>query len=339
MNFRGPTSPSPTEPSLAVVIPCFNARLVLRRTIESLLNQSYVPDEILVVDDGSSDDTALIAEKFGPPVKVIRQSNQGAALARYNGVLHANSDLVAFNDAGDISLPWRIEQLRTALILHHECVAAIALSKEKNKPPPKIFKVTGQPIKGQLVYLEDPLAILLGQSFPLVSGMNIAIRRNTALESTKIGSFYKAGNDYALQARTAAAGPFVCVHCISLEYELLSSGITARYGWMQQTGFSLCAAVDAYRSLPKKRQNYSEILVSRVARDWPGIALFAYLNGGHALLRRVISLGIRYGKPITSPIRFWWALDKALETGALQNRPILQSFSKTLRTVHQMLYK
>ncbi len=58
---------------ISVIIPCYNAEPFLKATIESALNQTFPPLEIIVVDDGSTDNSAEIALSFGPPVKVIRQ--------------------------------------------------------------------------------------------------------------------------------------------------------------------------------------------------------------------------------------------------------------------------
>src|SRR5262245_61457029 len=66
------------EPEVAIIVPCYNAAKTLRDTIESALAQSLCPSEVLVVDDGSTDDSASIASSFGPPVRVVSQVNAGA---------------------------------------------------------------------------------------------------------------------------------------------------------------------------------------------------------------------------------------------------------------------
>ena len=107
-----PTSPSERDesaPSISVVIPCYNAAAFLRATIESILGQTQPVLEVIVVDDGSADDSANIAESFGPPVRVIRQPNQGESAARNRGIEAAVGDWVAFLDADDLWLPTKIE--------------------------------------------------------------------------------------------------------------------------------------------------------------------------------------------------------------------------------------
>ena len=107
-----PTSPSERDesaPSISVVIPCYNAAAFLRATIESILGQTQPVLEVIVVDDGSTDDSANIAESFGPPVRVIRQPNQGESAARNRGIEAAGGEWVAFLDADDLWLPTKIE--------------------------------------------------------------------------------------------------------------------------------------------------------------------------------------------------------------------------------------
>ena len=73
----------------SVVIPCFNCGDHLGRTIDSLLAQSMMPEEILVIDDGSVDNSKEVADSYGNKVRVITKRNEGAASARYLGVLNS----------------------------------------------------------------------------------------------------------------------------------------------------------------------------------------------------------------------------------------------------------
>jgi glycosyltransferase involved in cell wall biosynthesis len=95
-------------PAISVVIPCYNGARVIRTTVESVLAQTLSPLEVIVVDDGSTDDSAAIAEALGPPVRVIRQPNQGESVARNRGIDEAKGEWVAFLDADDL---WKPEKL------------------------------------------------------------------------------------------------------------------------------------------------------------------------------------------------------------------------------------
>lgn len=90
---------------LSVVIPVFNRATQLPFTLRSLLAQDRLADEILVVDDGSTDGTADLAATFGPPVRVIRQLNQGPSAARNRGLSEAQGEFVHFFDSDDLPSP------------------------------------------------------------------------------------------------------------------------------------------------------------------------------------------------------------------------------------------
>ncbi|HBJ37783.1 MAG TPA: hypothetical protein DDZ51_24110 [Planctomycetaceae bacterium] len=98
--------------SISVVVPCFNRASILGRAIKSALNQSMPPDEVIVVDDGSSDKSAMVARTFGERVRVIQQANAGAAAARNRGIEVAVGEWIAFLDSDDL---WHPEKLRMQL--------------------------------------------------------------------------------------------------------------------------------------------------------------------------------------------------------------------------------
>ncbi len=89
---------------VSVIVTCYNHAQFLTRAIESILNQNYKNIEIIVVDDGSTDETANIALKFSN-VKYVYQSNQGLSAARNTGVKNSTGDYVVFLDADDWLLP------------------------------------------------------------------------------------------------------------------------------------------------------------------------------------------------------------------------------------------
>lgn len=96
----------------SVVIPVYNQEKYIKMTIESVLNQSYQNFEIVVVDDGSSDETANIIKSLSETdnrIKIIRKENGGVASARNYGVLKADANWICFLDSDDL---WYPEKLR-----------------------------------------------------------------------------------------------------------------------------------------------------------------------------------------------------------------------------------
>jgi glycosyltransferase involved in cell wall biosynthesis len=111
-------------PTIAAVIPAYNLGPYIGRAIESALRQTRALDEIVVVDDGSTDHTPQVLAAFGGRIRVIRQANAGASAARNAGILAATSDWIAFLDGDDEWLPEAIALLGGIVQRHPELVWA-----------------------------------------------------------------------------------------------------------------------------------------------------------------------------------------------------------------------
>ena len=95
-------------PLVSVIIPVYNGGRYLRTALESVFAQTYRPLEVIVVDDGSVDDSGVIAQSFNG-VRYIHQANQGVAAARNNGIEATRGEFLAFLDQDDL---WTSEKLK-----------------------------------------------------------------------------------------------------------------------------------------------------------------------------------------------------------------------------------
>lgn len=102
------TSAIPPSPRVSVIIPAFNAAGCVHRAVDSVLGQSFQGFELLVVDDGSTDDTRVVLAGYGNRIRVLAKANGGPAAARNHGLHHARGEYVAFLDADDY---WKTEKL------------------------------------------------------------------------------------------------------------------------------------------------------------------------------------------------------------------------------------
>lgn len=93
---------------ISVIIPAYNSAACIQRAVRSVLEQTRPADEIIIVDDGSADNTADAIAAFEPAVRLIRQDNAGASVARNTGIQAASGDWVAFLDADDEWLPKKL---------------------------------------------------------------------------------------------------------------------------------------------------------------------------------------------------------------------------------------
>src|SRR5262249_507414 len=100
---------------ISVVVPSFNAGRWIAASLDSVLAQTLPPGEVVVVDDGSTDDTPQVLASFGDRVRVVRAAHAGLAAARNLGLALASGDWVAFQDADDVARPDRLALLQAHL--------------------------------------------------------------------------------------------------------------------------------------------------------------------------------------------------------------------------------
>lgn len=102
-------------PSVSAVVTAYNSERYIADAISSIRAQSRLPDEIIIVDDGSSDATRSVVEGLGGGLRYMYQSNRGEGAARNAGIAASRCDFIAFLDADDAWLPDRQETLLTSL--------------------------------------------------------------------------------------------------------------------------------------------------------------------------------------------------------------------------------
>lgn len=211
---------SPAAATVAVVIPAWNAGRWIAATLDSVLAQSYRPLDIVVVDDGSTDDTAAVVARYAPTVRCLRQRNQGQAAARNHGVSASHGEFIAFLDSDDLWLP---DKLAHQVALLRACPhAPLAFCNyvgfgELAGPPgfnrgPVLARLASQPVDAttRLLIAEDQVTPLLDDLFCQVP--STWLLRRAAFE--QVGGFdptlRHGGEDWLLAARLALLGPFAC---------------------------------------------------------------------------------------------------------------------------------
>ncbi len=99
-----------TTPQVSIIIPCFNAETFIGEAIQSALDQTHSDVEVIVVDDGSTDDSLRVIQSFGDRVRWEAGPNRGAGAARNRGIALARGEFIQFLDADDLLLPQKIER-------------------------------------------------------------------------------------------------------------------------------------------------------------------------------------------------------------------------------------
>jgi glycosyltransferase involved in cell wall biosynthesis len=122
-------------PTVSVVIPTYNYGRFIGEAIESALGQSHAPLELIVVDDGSTDDTLEVLAKYRGKVNYISQKNQGPSAARNKGILASRGEWIAFLDADDLWFEDKLQRQMECAAAHPRVCLIGALSSKNNGDP------------------------------------------------------------------------------------------------------------------------------------------------------------------------------------------------------------
>lgn len=139
---------------VTTIIPVFNRPRLLAEAAESVLAETYRPIEIIIVDDGSTDDTAKVADKLAEDhpqeIRVLHQASSGVGSAREAGRLQARGEFIQYLDSDDILMPKKFELQVAGLRAHPECAVAYGKTRyyEADEIPKDIpWKRTGEKIE------------------------------------------------------------------------------------------------------------------------------------------------------------------------------------------------
>lgn len=206
------------NPSFSVLMPAFNSRATIARALRSALGQTLPPQEIVVVDDGSTDGTAgLVQSEFGDRVTLIRQSNAGPSAARNRAARHAAAPWLAFLDSDDEWLPEKLERQARHIAAHPEsvlCATGYLTRREDGSefPCPLEAGMSRQAI----------LEALSLKTFFLLS--TVAIRRQEFLALDGFLERLHCSEDRDLWTRVAVSHPVTTMpDLLTRKYELSTS--------------------------------------------------------------------------------------------------------------------
>jgi len=200
-------------PKVSIIIPTFNRQHMLKDAISSVLAQTYKNFEIIIVDDGSTDDTKDVVKAFGDyRIKYIWQENAGVSSARNHGVRLSQGEYIAFLDSDDIYLPWCIEEKLKVVELQSGCIMVGGGCNCFNKEnPEKAIQVTHA---RKSVGYED---FCIFTAFPGGTSNIFALRR-VVIESGGFNTFLRASEDRDFLRRLSKFGEigFVDKECVSI---------------------------------------------------------------------------------------------------------------------------
>jgi glycosyltransferase involved in cell wall biosynthesis len=246
---------------VSAVIPAFNRRAYIVRSIDSVMRQTVPVDEILVVDDGSTDGTAdIVKETYGEAVRVVRQPNSGPGPARRRGILEARGDWIAFLDSDDEWTPDRNRELLQAAQRLPTDVAWIfgdlrIVTDDGEKP--SFFEEYGFTLEGCPQVISDSLSVQYPTLLPYLQAS--FIRREALLELNCFTEGLRSEDDVLAAFQIGCRYKFAAIPRAVVKYyrtsDLVSSSVAAN-------GIS---RPDTYRARMKA---FATVITSGRKRPW-----------------------------------------------------------------------
>jgi glycosyltransferase involved in cell wall biosynthesis len=219
----------PVPGSISVVIPCYNSEQFLVETLESVARQSRQPDEVLVVDDASTDGSAALARKLGATV-VSLAVNRGLPGARNAGIDAATGEFVALLDADDVWGPRHLETVVPLLEQNPDAGLAFGLLKSFGKAD-DVQPLAIPPNQAVDVFAQ----IYGGENVCLPSGT--IVRRSASLAIGNFDEKRRDGEDYDFCLRMAREYKFVGSPEITGGYRKLFTGLSMRKAQTRTSNF------------------------------------------------------------------------------------------------------
>lgn len=216
--------------SVSVVIPVYNGSRFVVAAVRSALEQTHVPADVVVVDDGSTDGTAdLLTTQFGPRIQLLRRQNGGVSVARNVGVEVATGELIAFLDADDEWLPNKLERQVAALTANPELgLVHCGVEDIDDSGTSLACHLDGMAgwVATDLVLLQRP--VILG------GGSGIVVRRRVLDAVGRFDPRLSTSADWDLFVRIAARYPVGFVPEVLLRYRRHGASMSANVELMRR---------------------------------------------------------------------------------------------------------
>jgi len=266
---------------ISAIIPAYNSQDFILDAIQSIQNQTHPVDEIIVIDDGSTDSTQQIIQSQTSNIKYIHQENQGPSAARNTGIKAAQGNWIAFLDADDQWMPDKIEKQLLALKhspelhllagdmqeigINHELITQSVLAKHKLLQ--EFQEINSLPIK-------NALAKLVNKNF-IPTGTVLA-NRSTLIEAGMFNTAIRFGEDLELWAKIATKHPITCLP------EVL---MLRRLHGQNATSCTMPMLIDLVKVMQSIRQYSNNILITQninanklVANAWANLGYGYFIN-------------------------------------------------------------
>jgi len=193
------------KPLVSVVIPTYKGAATLPQSIDSVFDQTFTDYELIVVNDGSPDETSRVLESYKDRIRTIDQPNQGVGAARNKGINFATGKYVALLDHDDLWLPDKLQTQVDFLEKNPECIACIVPYAVSIRPTEPIFD--RRQVADSSGMIERPLR-QLADRVPLLMTCSVLMFNREKARDLRFATVRGAIEDVSFQIRLLARGGF-----------------------------------------------------------------------------------------------------------------------------------
>lgn len=281
------TTSSGATTKLSIVIPCYNGAQYLAAAIDSAMEQDYPDKEIIVVNDGSTDDSLAVASAYGDAIVLVDQHNQGLSAARNAGIRSATGDLFAFLDCDDYWAPDFASKLCRALLDNDATIAYcgwqnVGVSGPRNEP----F------VPADYAGMPDRIEKLItGVRWPVHAAI---VRRDALFAAGLFDTGLRCCEDFALWIRAAPTAPLVRVPEVLAFYRFHEGQMTRNRALVALSHFQV--QMDFLSGHPEIGAHFDKQTLRRITVDElvrRGFA--AYWSGDLPATRAIFRTALRHG--------------------------------------------
>lgn len=199
------------QPLVSVIVPTYNRSRIIGETIEDLFRQTYRKIEVIVVDDGSTDDTQATLRTYGDRIRWVTQANAGPAAARNRGIAMARGEIVAFQDSDDVWHPTKIERQVSLLDRAGKAVVCCVCNSvvEVTQYKVRAFEHAGITFSLQEGVWLNPAEVLATRFF--LFNQVVAVRREVLAEIGGFDESLRLMEDLQLALRLSLEGPWAFI--------------------------------------------------------------------------------------------------------------------------------
>ena len=225
--MQKPTGNMPL-PLVSVVIPTYNSAQFVGDAVKSVLEQTYSRHEIIVVDDGSTDNTKEVLQLFGERIQYIHQENRGPSAARNTGIRLAKGAYICFLDADDLWLPGKLE-VQVSFMERHKDVGLVLSDHEEFDSTGVVLEsfIAAKKFRSELTLpglVEKPFSKLVAENF--ISTPTVIIRRECFEKAGLFDETLRSVEDRDLWLRIAANYDIACLPMVVCRRRLHGSNIS-----------------------------------------------------------------------------------------------------------------